>query len=94
MTVDGKNASADRTSKPRHCLKIAALLSLAWAVAVGYRGYLGWPHLPLDISATDPATRAAFDAAVHRHLLNHALIAVLPVLVLLPIATRACRRKA
>lgn len=94
MTVGSDNESANRPSKPRRCLWIAALLSLAWAVVVGYRGYLGWPHLPLDVSATDPATRAAFEAAVQRHLLIHALIAVLPVLVLVPIAMRACRRKA
>lgn len=94
MSVDGNDLSAAPPSKRPNCLWIVTLLSLVWAVVVGYRAYVGWPHVPLDISASDAATRAAFEGAVQRHLLTHVLIAVLPALVLLPIAARACRRKA
>ena len=59
--------------------------STAWIAVVAVVAARGWPHLPLDVSAADPATRAAYNQAVTAFLLRHALIAVLPPLGLLAI---------
>ena len=58
-------------------------VSLAWVLAIGWMAWNSWPHLPLDISPTDPATRAAFDQAVLMHAGRHAALALLPPLLLL-----------
>ncbi len=62
-------------------LLIWIVLSLAWIAAVGVLAWNSWPHLPLDISHTDPATRAAYDSAVMLHAGRHAALALLPPLI-------------
>ncbi|HWB45989.1 MAG TPA: hypothetical protein VG900_11160 [Hyphomicrobiaceae bacterium] len=59
------------------------LASLVWVAAVAVVAARGWPHIPLDVSAGDPATRAAYDRAVRAYALRHALAALLPPLALL-----------
>ena len=59
------------------------IVSLGWILAVGAYTQHSWPHMPLDISHTDPATRAAYDQAVLAHIGKNALVALLPPLVML-----------
>ncbi|MCH9809296.1 MAG: hypothetical protein K0U74_16340 [Alphaproteobacteria bacterium] len=59
------------------------IATLAWIAVVALWAYNSWPHLPLDISHNDPATRAAFDSAVMLHAAKHAFIALVPPMVLL-----------
>jgi hypothetical protein len=67
------------------------VLSLGWVLAVGSFALQGWPHMPLDISHTDPATRAAFDEAVLVHVGKHAAVALLPPLVMFVLARLVSR---
>ncbi len=62
------------------------VVSLGWILAVGAFAQHSWPHMPLDISHSDPETRAAFDEAVLAHIGKHALVALLPPLVMLLLA--------
>lgn len=64
-------------------LKAWIVLSILWAAGVAYFGWSNWPTIPLDVSADDPATRAAFDGAVQAHVLEYALLALAPPAVLL-----------
>lgn len=57
------------------------VLSLAWIAAIGTLAWNSWPHLPLDVSHTDPATRAAYDWAVAMHAARYAALALLPPLI-------------
>jgi len=68
---------------PRLHFLIWLVLSLAWIAVIGAAAWNAWPHLPLDISHTDPATRAAYDSAVLMHAGRHAAIALLPPLVVM-----------
>lgn len=61
------------------------ILTAAWLAAAVMMALNAWPHMPLDISHTDPATRAAYDQAVLMHAGRYALIALLPPLVILMI---------
>ncbi|MGD9785655.1 MAG: hypothetical protein AB7E80_05375 [Hyphomicrobiaceae bacterium] len=63
-------------------------LVVAWTAAVGYHAASTWPHVPMDVSASDPATVAALRAAVTRHALVHLIAAVLPAAAALWIAFR------
>ncbi len=61
-------------------LTIWIVASLAW-IAVAANLCLGsWPHLPMDMSPTDPSTRAALDGAIRGHVMRYALLGVLPPL--------------
>ena len=66
--------------------RLSAIVALAWIGAVGYRCFALWPHFPLDMSANDAATAAAFDQAVTAHLLYFAVIAFGPPLAALLLA--------
>lgn len=77
---------------PRAAFYIWLFASLAWALAVGIYAFDNWPHLPLDISHTDPATKSAYDEAVLRHAGWHAAVALLPPLALLGILQVILRR--
>ena len=55
--------------------------SAAWVVAIAFLAVNAWPHMPHDISHTDPATRAAYDSAVMMHAVRYAALALLPPLL-------------
>jgi hypothetical protein len=61
---------------------LAIVVILAWIAAVAAWAYGAWPHVSLDLSAGDPATRAAYQAAVNTHILKAALAASIPTLLL------------
>jgi len=62
---------------------LATVAILAWIGFVGYRAWQGWPHVPMDISAADAATQAAFNEAISAHVVRHLAMALLPPAVLL-----------
>ena len=55
---------------------------MVWIGIAAHLARQGWPHIPLDISATDPATVEAHNAAVLRHVLVYAVIALAPITLL------------
>lgn len=57
--------------------------TLLWIVAIGAIAWQNWPHLPLDVSHTDPATKAAYDQAVSIHAGRYVMFALLPPMVFL-----------
>jgi len=69
------------------------IAALAWAAVTAGHGYATWPHIPMDISATDPATRAAFEAVIQRHILVHAIVGLLPLLAAAVVMFLVCRKR-
>jgi len=67
----------------RRLLWAWALLALIWIAGIAYVCLSIWPAIPLDVSANDPATRAAFVRAVLAHLVRCTGIALGPPLLLL-----------
>lgn len=67
----------------RAWLALWLLLSAGWIGFIALRCLRGWPRIPLDVSATDPATRAAFDRAVMLHVVQCGIVGLLPPLALL-----------
>lgn len=55
------------------CRGLATALAIVLAGVAIWRGYATWPHIPMDISAGDPATQAAFQAVVRNHVIVHGL---------------------
>jgi hypothetical protein len=74
-----------------------ALISLGWFALVAVDARSNWPRIPLDVSASDAETRAAFDRAARSHLAKHAAIAVIPtaiaILLLWPLLRRRGGRR-
>lgn len=89
----GTDHDQTQSRRSRSCMMVAMMVGLAWAAAAGFRAYATWPHLPLDISATDAATRAAFDSAVRQHTITYLIVALIPFVVLLPLMSRVCARR-
>jgi hypothetical protein len=75
----------------RRLLWLWAILALAWIAAIAYVCLAAWPSMPLDISANDPATRAAFARAVSAHLVRCSILALAPPLLLLALGWLAAR---
>jgi len=67
----------------RRLLWVWALLALIWMSGIAYVCLSIWPAIPLDISANDPATRAAFARAVRAHGIRCAVLGLAPPLLLL-----------
>lgn len=61
---------------------LATVVVLAWIGAVVAWALGSWPHVSLDLSAGDPATKAAYQNAVDAHVLKAALAAGIPALLL------------
>ena len=56
-------------------------LSLVWCLFVGSIGYMNIPSIPLDLSAGDAATIAAYNSVLWRHYLFWGTIALFPILL-------------
>jgi hypothetical protein len=63
--------------------RVLTLLALCWAIAVAYFGLQSAPAIPLDVSATDPATIEALNAARVQHGLLYGLLALVPAVMLI-----------
>jgi hypothetical protein len=61
---------------------LTMLVALGWIAGVAWFGWTSLPQLPLDVSASDPATLEALNAARMRHGAVFAAIALLPAIAL------------
>ncbi len=68
------------------------VLSLAWTGAVAYVAYSTAPHVPFDLSPSDPATQEALRAATGRHAILYGLLAAVPPAIALVFGRLLCRR--
>jgi hypothetical protein len=66
-------------------------LSLIWTAAVAYFGYTSAPYVPMDMSASDPATVEALRAATGKHAMTYGLIAAVPPAIALLVGRLFCR---
>lgn len=67
------------------------VLSLIWTAAVAYFGYTTAPYVPMDMSASDPATVEALRAATGKHALMYGLLAAGPPAIALIFGRLFCR---
>lgn len=63
------------------------VLSLIWTLAVAASCWMTWPAVPLDMSASDPATVEALRKAGFAHALRYGILAAVPPAIAL-IASR------
>ncbi len=70
---------------------LTILAALAWMVGVAWFAWTMLPQLPLDVSASDPATLEALNAARMQHGLTFAAVALLPAMVVI-LASRLLTR--
>lgn len=72
------------SSRPRSPLPVTALavVTFGWLALVGMSALNRWPQASLDLPMSDPAVRAAFEAAVAAHLRDHLLAAVAPLILI------------
>jgi hypothetical protein len=70
---------------------LLSVLALAWAVAVAYVAWTFAPQVPLDVSAADPATIDALNAARLRHGLTYGALALVPSALLLWLGRRLAK---
>ena len=67
-------------------------LSLIWTGIVAYFGYTTAPYVPMDMSASDPATVEALRAATTKHAIMYGLLAAFPPALALIFGRFACGR--
>jgi hypothetical protein len=67
------------------------VLSLVWTGLVAYVGYTSAPHVPMDMSPTDPATVEALRAATTKHAIMYGLLAAVPPAIALVFGRLMCR---
>lgn len=67
-------------------IRTFVILSILWCLIAGGYGWSHPPTLPLDLNIQDPATAAAYAAAVRRSHLVWGVIAFAPLLVVLLIS--------
>ena len=70
--------------------RLLTAAALVWLASAAYLGFQGLPQIPLDVSAADPATVDALNAARLQHGLTYAVIGLAPLLLLV-IARRIWR---
>jgi hypothetical protein len=62
-------------------IRLLALLTCAvWLGFVAWSSYAGWPALPLDVNASDPAVERLYRHAMRAYALNTLLLGVAPLL--------------
>lgn len=72
---------------------VLSLVGFAWVAGIAFFAHRHWPRLPLDVSAADPATVGALNAAIWQHAIFATLIAVVPVALLLLLFGRVRPRR-
>jgi hypothetical protein len=60
---------------------VGLIIAGLWVAAVAWFGWTSLPQLPLDVSAADPGTVAALNAARTRHALLFGAIAIVPAVL-------------
>ena len=58
--------------------RVLTVLAVAWIAGFAWYGLTSVPQLPLDVSAADPATLEALNAARLKHALTFAGLALIP----------------
>ncbi len=76
----------------RILLGLALLASIGWLAVAGYYCWQTWPHVPLDVSAVDPATVSAHQNAVIAHFVRYAAVGLVPLFVVIVLRWLALRR--
>lgn len=79
-------------SRSRALAWVWLVMSVLWVFAAAYQAKLGYPRIPLDMSATDAATRSVFDRAVTMHIVRWSIAAFVPPFAALAIGWFALRR--
>lgn len=54
------------------------VVSLVWTGVIAYAGYTSMPYVPMDMSASDPATQDVLRAATNKHVMMFGLLAAVP----------------
>ncbi|MFV0368831.1 MAG: hypothetical protein ACK5KM_10250 [Hyphomicrobiaceae bacterium] len=94
MTQSNEPAGAGQSPKLSGLCMLGSLAAaLAWAVITAVHGYNTWPHIPMDISANDPATQAAFQSVITRHAVVHAVVGIVPLVLVFLLRSYICRRR-
>ena len=75
------------------CMLGSITAALVWTIITAIHGYTTWPHIPMDISASDPATQAAFQSVITRHAVVHAIIGLAPLILVMLFRSYICRRR-
>ncbi len=57
------------------------IIAVVWIAAVAWFGWTSLPQVPLDVSAGDPATIEALNAARMQHALMYGAIALVPAAI-------------
>ncbi len=70
---------------------LSTLVALIWLGAVAWFGWTSLPHVPLDVSAGDPATVEALNAARMQHAVVFAAIGLLPAIAVIWLGRRLSR---
>jgi hypothetical protein len=71
--------------------RVLTVLAVAWIAGFAWYGLTSVPQLPLDVSAADPATIDALNAARLKHGLTFAALALVPAAMLLWLGRRLGR---
>lgn len=69
------------------------VIACIWIAGVAYVAGTTWPVFPLDMPASDPQVRAAYDNAVWAHIVRYALIALVPAAVLIGFGWAISKRR-
>lgn len=94
MMPDQETAAAKSGARrSTGCMMISLGIAVAWAIATAVHGSTTWPHIPMDISANDPATLAAFESVVRYHLIGHAVVGLVPLLAAIAFVSLVCRKR-
>jgi hypothetical protein len=68
--------------------RVLTVLAVAWIAGFAWYWLTSVPQLPLDVSAADPATIDALNAARLKHGLTFAALALVPAALLLWLGRR------
>ena len=66
-------------------------VSLVWTAVIAYFAYTTAPHVPLDMSPSDPATVEVLRAATGKHAILFGLLATGPPAIALIFGRFLCR---
>jgi hypothetical protein len=70
---------------------LGLIIAAIWIAAVAWFGWTSLPQLPLDVSATDPSTVEALNAARTQHALIFGAIAFVPAVLVAWLGRRSAR---
>ncbi len=94
MTSDPHTQSGnDRPRSSGSCILASVTIAVVWGLVVMVHGYTTWPHIPMDVSASDPVTLASFNAVVQRHIISHAIAGLAPFVMAIAFIRYVCGKR-